>query len=567
MNEQALYEKWLEYPNLDDAAREELLRIQGDEKEIEDRFYKNLEFGTGGLRGIMGAGTNRMNRYTVRKATEGLAAYIIRQGKADQGVVISYDSRNGSWEFSREAAACFCANGIRVYRFSALRPTPELSFAVRWLGCAAGVMITASHNPAVYNGYKVYWEDGAQITAPRDRAIIEMVNGAEEGKTMDLSEAESMGLYRELGGEVDDAYLGEVKKLVLRPDILEEMAEKLKIVYTPLHGTGLLPVTRILKELGFDRVAVVKEQEMPDGSFPTVRFPNPEDPAAFSMALRLAEKEGADVVMATDPDADRLGVYVKDRRGEYRRLNGNMTGILLCDYILSQRKALGTLPENGVVVKTIVTTNMIVPIAASYGVSVVEVLTGFKYIGEKIKEFTESKEYEYVFGFEESYGCLTGTYARDKDAVSAAAALCEAAACCKKRGITLWERLMELYEAYGHYEEYLKTESFEGPEGFGFMSAMMKEMREKPPKEVNGRRVKRIRDYLTGIITDVETGETEASGLPRSDVLYFELEDDAWFCMRPSGTEPKIKYYGGEVKREQISRCSGDFCEGTGFVK
>lgn len=549
MKEQVLYEKWLENPNLDDAAREELLSIWGDEKEIKDRFYKNLEFGTGGLRGIMGAGTNRMNRCTVQKATEGLAAYIIEQGKADQGVVISYDSRNGSEGFSKEAAACFCANGIRVYRFASLRPTPELSFAVRRLGCAAGVMITASHNPAAYNGYKVYWEDGAQITAPRDQDIIRKVNAAEEGKTMDLSEAESMGLYRELGVEMDDAYIGEVKKLVLRPDILAEMAGKLKIVYTPLHGTGLLPVTRILKELGFDRVAVVKEQEEPDGDFPTVLFPNPEDPAAFSLALRLAKKEDADVVLATDPDADRLGVYVKDGRGEYRRLNGNMTGILLCDYILSQKKTLGTLPENGAVVKTIVTTNMIVPMAASYGVSVVEVLTGFKYIGEKIKEFAETKEYEYVFGFEESYGCLTGTYARDKDAVSAAAALCEAAAFCKKRGITLWERLMELYKTYGRYEEYLKTESFEGQEGFRHMSAMMKEMREMPPKEVDGRKVKRIRDYLTGIITDAETGKTESTGLPQSDVLYFELEEGAWYCMRPSGTEPKIKYYGGEVKR------------------
>lgn len=543
------YRKWLESPHVDETAKEELRSIEGEEKEIEDRFYKELEFGTGGLRGILGTGTNRMNPYTVRKATQGLSDYILEQGKSGQGVVIAFDSRHGSEEFSREAAMCLCANHIRVFRFASLRPTPELSYAVRKLGCAAGIMITASHNPAAYNGYKVYWEDGAQITAPRDKEIIGKVKAVVGwGKTMPWEEAASSELYRDIGEEMDEAYIGEVKKLVLRPEVLAEMADSLNVVYTPLHGTGRVPVVRILKELGLNRVFVVKEQEMPDGDFPTVTYPNPEDPAAFAMALLLAEKKSADIVLATDPDADRLGVYVRDGEGEYHGLTGNMTGVLLCDYILSQRKLLGTLPANAAVIKTIVTTNMVKHIADKYGAAVVEVLTGFKYIGEKIKEFEETGEYEYLFGFEESYGCLTGTYARDKDAVSAAAALCEAAAYYKKQGITLWERLMELYGEYGRYEEYLRTETYEGTEGMSRMKSMMEELRQTPPEEMEGRRVERIRDYLTGCVVDKRSSETAATGLPKSDVLYFELEGDAWFCMRPSGTEPKIKYYGGSVR-------------------
>lgn len=548
MNARDTYRKWLENPHVDEETKAELRSIEGHDTEITDRFYKDLEFGTGGLRGILGAGTNRMNRYTVRRATQGLADYILEQGNENQGVVISFDSRHGSEDFSKEAAMCLCANRIRVFRFSSLRPTPELSYAVRKLGCAAGIMITASHNPAEYNGYKVYWEDGAQITAPRDSKIIGKVKAAEEGKTVSWEQMTASGLYREIGEEIDEAYLSEVKKLVLRPDVLEEMAGKLRIVYTPLHGTGRGPVAEMFKALGFEQAVMVREQEMPDGDFPTVRYPNPEDPEAFSLALRLAEETNADIVLATDPDADRLGAFVKDGAGEYHELNGNMTGVLLCDYILSQKKLLGKLPSNGVVVKTIVTTEMVRRIAETYGVSVTEVLTGFKYIGEKIKEYTESGTYEYLFGFEESYGCLTGTYARDKDAVSAAAALCEAAAYYKRQGITLWDKLTELYEIYGHYEEYLRTETYAGPQGMERMKAMMAEMREAPPEAVGGKRIVRIRDYLAGTILDLRTGERLDTGLPQSDVLYFELEGGDWYCMRPSGTEPKIKYYGGSVK-------------------
>lgn len=547
------YRIWCEDTYFDENTRNELMALKGQEKEIEDRFYKNLEFGTGGLRGILGAGTNRMNVYTVRKATQGLADYIISQGGQEKGVAIAYDSRHMSEEFSEEAALCLNANGIRTYRFSSLRPTPELSYAVRKLGCIAGIVITASHNPPEYNGYKVYWEDGAQITAPKDKEIIQCVNAIEDLKavhTMAKEKAVEIGLYRVPGESLDTDYIEEIRKLVLRPEVIQEMADELKIVYTPLHGTGRVPVKRVLEELGFHHVYVVKEQEMPDGDFPTVSYPNPEDPAVFTLALRLAKEVDADLILATDPDADRLGVYGKDAvTGEYHPFTGNMTGVLLAEYLLSQRKELNRLPENGAIVKTIVSTNMIDNLAKEYGVKVIEVLTGFKYIGEQIKWFGENHTYSYLFGFEESYGCLTGTYARDKDAVGAVAALCEAAAYYKKQNRTIWEQMQNLYQKYGQYKETLETVTLKGTDGIQKMQERMKELRSNPPKEVEGKRVLRVRDYKAGTVLDVETGAVEKTGLPVSDVLYFELEDDAWWCVRPSGTEPKMKYYRGVCEK------------------
>jgi len=543
------YNMWCEDPYFDEDTRKELKALEGQDQEIEDRFYKDLEFGTGGLRGVLGAGTNRMNIYTVRKATQGLADYIISQGSQEKGVAIAYDSRHMSQEFSEEAALCLNANGIRTYRFSTLRPTPVLSYAVRRLGCTAGIVITASHNPPEYNGYKVYWEDGAQITAPRDKEIIQCVNDVtdwEQVHTMSKEQAVAQGLYQIPDESLDTDYIGEIKKLALHPEVIEEMADQLKIVYTPLHGTGRVPVAGILSELGFRHVYVVKEQEMPDGDFPTVSYPNPEDPTVFTLALKLAKEVDADLILATDPDADRLGVYGKDAKtGEYHPFTGNMTGVLLAEYLLSQRKALGRLPENGAIVKTIVSTNMVDGLAAEYGVKVIEVLTGFKYIGEQIKWFGERGTYSYLFGFEESYGCLTGTYARDKDAVGAVAALCEAAAFYKKQNMTIWEQMQKLYQKYGYYKESLETVTLKGADGIQKMQERMKELRTNPPKEVNGKKVLRVRDYKAGTILDLENGTVSETGLPVSDVLYFELEDDAWWCVRPSGTEPKMKYYGG----------------------
>lgn len=544
------YQTWCEDPFFDEKTRKELIALKGNEKEIEDRFYKDLEFGTGGLRGVLGAGTNRMNPYTVKKATQGLADYIICQGMKEMGVAIAYDSRHMSREFSEEAALCLNANGIPTYRFLTLRPTPVLSYAVRSLGCAAGIVITASHNPPEYNGYKVYWKDGAQITAPRDKEIICCINAVKTFKqvrTMEREEAVSRGLYRIPDESLDIGYMEEIKRLVLCPEVIREMADELKIVYTPLHGTGLVPVKRVLKEMGFRHVYLVKEQEMPDGDFPTVAYPNPEDPNVFSLALNLAKEVDADLILATDPDADRLGVYGKDSKtGEYHPFTGNMTGVLLAEYIFRQRKESGRLPQNGAVVKTIVSTNMIDALAQEYGVEVIEVLTGFKYIGEQIKQFEEQDTYAYLFGFEESYGCLTGTYARDKDAVGAVAAVCEAAAYYKKQNLTIWDQMQKLYEKYGNYQETLETVTLTGTEGMQKIQERMKELRTNPPREADGKKVLKIRDYQSGIILDVETGVTEKTGLPVSDVLYFELEDDAWWCVRPSGTEPKIKEYHGK---------------------
>lgn len=543
------YEYWCTSPIFDDATKSELKSLEGNEDEIFDRFYRELEFGTGGLRGVIGAGTNRMNFYTVGKATQGLANFINKQGAAAKGVAIAFDSRHMSPEFADTAACVLAANGIKAYIFDSLRPTPELSFALRTLGCTAGIVVTASHNPPEYNGYKVYWEDGAQITAPKDAQIIGEVNAIKdyaEIKKMTTEEAKVAGLYEVIGKEIDDKYMEALKKLVLHPEAIKQMASSLKIVYTPLHGTGNVPVRRVLKELGFEQVTVVPEQELPDGNFPTVSYPNPEDKKAFALALDLAKKVDADLVLATDPDADRLGVYAKDTKtGEYKVFTGNMSGMLICEYEMSQKKALGILPDNGALVTTIVSSNMAQAVAKEYGMKFIECLTGFKYIGEQIKFFEQTGSNEYVFGFEESYGCLVGTHARDKDAVVAVMALCEAAAYYKTQGITLWDQMLNIYNKYGYYKEDLFTMTFKGADGAKKMQDMMDAYRKNTPKQVGAYKVLRLRDYKNDVITDLATGETVPTGLPKSNVLYFELENDAWFCVRPSGTEPKIKFYAG----------------------
>lgn len=543
------YEYWCTSPIFDDATKSELKSLEGNEDEIFDRFYRELEFGTGGLRGVIGAGTNRMNFYTVGKATQGLANFINKQGAAAKGVAIAFDSRRMSPEFADTAACVLAANGIKAYIFDSLRPTPELSFALRTLGCTAGIVVTASHNPPEYNGYKVYWEDGAQITAPKDAQIIGEVNAIKdyaEIKKMTTEEAKAAGLYEVIGKEIDDKYMEALKKLVLHPEAIKQMASSLKIVYTPLHGTGNVPVRRVLKELGFEQVTVVPEQELPDGNFPTVSYPNPEDKKAFALALDLAKKVDADLVLATDPDADRLGVYAKDTKtGEYKVFTGNMSGMLICEYEMSQKKALGILPDNGALVTTIVSSNMAQAVAKEYGMKFIECLTGFKYIGEQIKFFEQTGSNEYVFGFEESYGCLVGTHARDKDAVVAVMALCEAAAYYKTQGITLWDQMLNIYNKYGYYKEDLFTMTFKGADGAKKMQDMMDAYRKNTPKQVGAYKVLRLRDYKNDVITDLATGETVPTGMPKSNVLYFELENDAWFCVRPSGTEPKIKFYAG----------------------
>ncbi len=543
------FQRWLNDPYFDQATKEELLSIRNNEKEVEDRFYRELEFGTGGLRGVIGAGTNRMNIYTVRKATQGLANYILKKGTQAKGVAISMDNRRMSPEFSREAALCLAANGIKAYIFESLRPTPELSFAVRELGCTAGIMVTASHNPPEYNGYKVYWEDGAQITAPIDKDVITEVQAIKdfaEVKTMDLAEAKAAGLYEEIGSEIDDKYMAALKKQIIHPEVIREVAGDLKIVYTPLCGTGNKPAQRILSELGYKNVYVVPEQQGPDPEFTTLEYPNPEDPKAFTYALRLAKEKDADIVLATDPDADRLGVYAKDTAtGEYIGFTGNMSGMLIAEYILREKTATGTMPENPAMVTTIVTTNMTFPIAKAYNVKLIEVLTGFKYIGEQIKWFEQNHTYNYVFGLEESYGCLAGTHARDKDAIVAVQMLCEVAAYCKKHGKTLWDMMVEVYEKYGYFKETQYTITMKGIDGSREIAALMEKLRTNPPKAFGDLKVLKFRDYQKDVILDLETGEKTTTGLPKSNVLYFELPDDQWCCARPSGTEPKIKFYMG----------------------
>ena len=549
MDYREIYEQWLANPYFDEATKEELKSIAEDENEIKERFYMDLEFGTAGLRGIIGAGTNRMNIYVVRRATQGLANYIAKVDKKSQGVAIAYDSRHMSPEFAQEAALCLAANGIKAYIFETLRPTPELSFAVRHLGCVAGINVTASHNPPEYNGYKVYWEDGAQITPPHDSGIMGEVKAISDWntvKTMDKAEAEKAGLFEVIGKEVDDAYMAELKKQVIHMDAIQAEGKNLKIVYTPLHGTGNIPARRILKELGFENVYVVKEQELPDGDFPTVSYPNPEAAEAFELGLKLAKEVDADLVLATDPDADRLGVRVKDKNGEYHDLTGNMSGCLLANYEISQRKAVnGSLPEDGALIKTIVTTNLADAIAKGYGVKLIEVLTGFKFIGQQILGFEKSGKGSYLFGFEESYGCLIGTYARDKDAIVATMALCEAAAYYKTQGKTLWDAMIEMYEQFGYYKDDIKAVTMKGIEGLQKIQDIMNSLRQNPPAEFAGHKVVAVRDYKADTIKNLETGEVTPTGLPNSNVLYYELTNDAWVCVRPSGTEPKVKFYYG----------------------
>lgn len=549
MDYRSVYEEWLSNPYFDEKTKAELLAIKNNENEIKERFYMDLEFGTAGLRGIIGAGINRMNIYVVRKTTQGLANYIKKLGGEKKGVAIAYDSRRMSPEFADEAARCLAANGIKAYIFESLRPTPELSFAVRELGCIAGINVTASHNPPEYNGYKVYWEDGAQITPPHDSGIMSEVKAVTDYATvltMDREKAVSEGNYVVIGKAIDDKYIAELKKQVKHEDCIKAVGDDIKIVYTPLHGTGNIPARRILKEIGFNHVYVVPEQELPDGEFPTVSYPNPESAEAFVLGLKLAKEIDADLVLATDPDADRLGVYVKDKNGEYHSLTGNMSGCLLGEYTISQIQARdGKLPKDGALIKTIVTTNMADAIAKYYGIRLIECLTGFKYIGQQILGFEKSGKGTYLFGFEESYGCLIGTHARDKDAIVATMALADAAAYYKTQGKTLWDAMIDMYEKYGYYKDDVKSVGLSGIEGLAKIQEIMSKLRENPPKSIADYEVLSFRDYKKDEITDLKTGEKKPTGLPNSNVLYFDMNDDAWLCVRPSGTEPKIKFYYG----------------------
>ena len=563
------YEKWLNDPCFDKDTKKELKEIKENEKEIEDRFYKDLEFGTAGLRGVIGAGTNRMNKYTVGKATQGLANFILKEGTQDKGVAIAYDSRHMSKEFSEETALCLNANGIKTYVFESLRPVPELSFTVRKLGCTAGVMITASHNPPEYNGYKVYWDDGAQIVPPKDKQIIDEVNAITDFstiKTMDKKEAVEKGLYVQIGKEVDDDFVNTLKSLVLNPDVIKKEQDNVTIVYTPLHGAGNVPVQRVLKELGFTHVYVVPEQEKPDGDFPTVSYPNPEDKKAFKLALELAEKVDADVVLATDPDSDRLGVYSKDENGEYVPYTGNMSAILIAEYELSQKKEKGLLPDNGAIITTIVSSNMTKDLAKEYNLTMFETLTGFKWIGEKIRQFEENNNsYSYQFGFEESYGCLISPHARDKDGISAVMALCEATAYYKSKGITLWEQMINIYKKYGFYKEGQVSITLKGADGAEQIKAMMEKMRKNPPKKLGSYDVLEVRDYKEHTIVKADGTKLETD-LPTSNVLYYDLNDNSWCCVRPSGTEPKIKFYMG-VKGKSMEEAEQKLEELTEAMK
>ena len=562
------YENWLKNPVIDEETKEELKSIKDNKEEIEERFYKDLEFGTAGLRGIIGNGSNRMNKYTVGKATQGLANYILKNNGAEKGVAISFDSRHMSKEFSEITALCLNANGIKTYVFDALRPVPELSFAVRNLGCIAGVMITASHNPPKYNGYKVYWEDGAQIVSPTDKGIIDEVNSIEDFaqiKTISKEEAINKGLYNVIGKEIDDKFMQELKALVLNPDVIKEMSKDLKIVYTPLHGAGSVPVQRILKELGFENVYVVQEQEKPDGDFPTVDYPNPEDLKAFKLALELAKKVDADVVLANDPDADRLGVYSKDVvSGEYKSFTGNMSALLIAEYELSQKRAQDKIPDDGALITTIVSSNLAGAIAKEYNLKLIEVYTGCKNIGAVMRRFDETHENTFMFGFEESNGCLVGEYARDKDGIGAVMAFCEAAAFYKKQGYTLWDQMNNIYKKYGYYKEHTIAITREGIKGAEEIKQMMESIRNNPPTKLGDYEVVEFRDYKKEEVKNLKTGETRKTDLPNSNVLYFDMENSAWCAVRPSGTEPKIKFYIGvkgntaEDAEESLNRVKED---------
>ena len=548
------YQQWLEDPFIDEETKAELRSIADNETEIKERFFKELEFGTGGLRGIIGNGSNRLNQYTVGKASQGLANYILKEGTQDKGVAIAYDSRFMSPEFAEVAGLIFAANGIPAFVYPSLRPVPMLSFAVRELGCTAGVVLTASHNPPEYNGYKVYWADGAQVVAPRDKGIITEVNAVTDFgqiKRMDRAEAEAKKLFNLIGEEVDEAFDKNVQASLMDHEMIQRMGDKLNIVYTPLHGSGNLPVRRNLEKAGFKNVYIVKEQEAPDSSFSTVDYPNPEDTKVFAMAQELAAKVDADILIGTDPDCDRVGAMVKDDKGEFVALTGNHVGALATEYILSQRKAQDRLPANGAVIKTIVSTEMITPICEAYGVEKMDVLTGFKFIGEKIKGFEETGSHTYLYGFEESYGCLGGTYARDKDAVFAAVLVCEMAAYYKEKGMTLYEALLALYEKYGYFREGVKSLTMKGLEGMERIALIMKTFRENTPATLGGFKVVVAKDYKTQVFKNLVTGEESGSPLPVSDVLHYTLEDGTWVCIRPSGTEPKLKFYIG-VKADSL---------------
>ena len=549
MDFRAEYQKWITDSYFDENTKAELKAIEGDEKEIEDRFYRTLEFGTAGLRGVIGAGTNRMNIYTVRQATQGLANYIISQNGQDRGVAIAHDSRLMHDEFTDAAALCLAANGIKTYVFPQLAPVPELSYAVRSLGTIAGIVITASHNPREYNGYKVYWEDGAQVTPPHDTNIMDevaKVTSFDQVKTMDKDAAIAAGLYNVISDDIDEGYFAELRKLSIHPEIIKDMAKDIKIVYTPLHGTGLRPVKRVLEDLGFENVYIEPQQAIADGNFPTAPYPNPENPDAWELALKLAKEKNADIVLATDPDADRLGVYCRDTKtGEYVTFTGNMSAMLIAEYILAEKTKNGTLPENPALVESIVSTDMAKAIAAAYDVELIEVLTGFKYIGEQMLKFEKTGCNNYVFGMEESYGCLPGTYARDKDAPAAVTMLCEVAAYYKSQGKTLWDGMIDLYEKYGYYREGISTLTLKGIDGAAQIESIMSKARESVPASFGDYKVLAVRDYKNDTRKDMVSGEVAPTGLPSSNVLYYELEDNAWCCVRPSGTEPKIKFYFG----------------------
>ena len=549
MDYRAEYEKWTTDSYFDEATQEELKAIANDEKEIEDRFYRTLEFGTAGLRGVIGAGTNRMNIYTVRQATQGLANYIISQNGQEKGVAIAHDSRLMHDEFTDAAALCLAANGIKTYVFPQLAPVPELSYAVRSLGTIAGIVITASHNPREYNGYKVYWSDGAQVTPPHDGNImaeVAKVTSFDMVKTMDKEAAIAAGLYNVISDDIDEGYFAELRKLSIHPEIIKDMAKDIKIVYTPLHGTGLRPVQRVLKDLGFENVYIEPQQAIADGNFPTAPYPNPENPDAWELALKLAKEKDADIVLATDPDADRLGVYCKDTKtGEYVTFTGNMSAMLIAEYILAEKSKNDTLPEHPALVESIVSTDMAKAIAAAYDVELIEVLTGFKYIGEQMLKFEKTGCNNYVFGMEESYGCLPGTYARDKDAPAAVCMLCEVAAFYKSQGKTLWDGMIDMYEKYGYYREGISTLTLKGIYGAAQINSIMSSARENVPEKFGDYTVLAVRDYKNDTRKDMVSGEVAPTGLPSSNVLYYELEDNAWCCVRPSGTEPKIKFYFG----------------------
>jgi len=547
MDAKQRYEMWLGSDQVDDVTKQELVNIKDNEAEIEDRFYTNLEFGTGGLRGVMGAGTNRMNIYTVRMATQGIANYLAKIGISKPSAAIAFDNRNNASLYAFETALCLCANGVKVYLFDALRPTPELSFAVRHLHCNIGVNITASHNPKEYNGYKVYWDDGAQIVSPQDKEIIAEVNNIEDFsmvKTMDKDAAIDAGLLNVIGQEIDDAYIGELHKLVMNPEEIQKAGD-LKIVYSPLHGTGLKPVTRVLSELGFKDVHVVEEQAVQDGNFPTVKSPNPEGAEAY--ALELAKKVGGELILVTDPDADRLGMYGYDsKNNEYKEFTGNMFGAILCDYVLMQRSQSGRLPENPAIVTTVVITNMVKEICKKYDTFCdCNNLIGFKNIASRMRAYEQTGEHNYVFGLEDTFGCLPGTYARDKDSVGTLMLLCEAAAYYKNRGMTLWDRMVELWQEYGYYKEKVQTMKFDGRDGAAKIQSMIQTLRDNPVQKVGTYSVEKIYDYKLGTETDAATGKSEAAVLPKSNMIYYQLADGAWFLVRPSGTEPKIKFYLG----------------------